>query len=135
MLIATASGSDDQRRHVFGGLNRFLTWCCQQELIEVNPCDRIAKRDRPGPGKSRDHVPSIATLKAIWAAVEDEDESARDLIRFMLLLPLRRNEASGLRWSEVLPDRIRIAANRMNERKKAAELPLSPAALAHPRGA
>lgn len=88
MLIANASGSDDQRRHIFGGLNRFMAWCCHQELIEANPCDRIAKSDRPGPGRSRDHVPSIATLKAIWAAVDDEDEFVRDLVRFMLLLPL-----------------------------------------------
>ena len=65
ILIATARGSDDQRRHIFGGLNRFLTWCCRQELIETNPCDRIGKQDRPGPGRSRSHVPSIATLKAI----------------------------------------------------------------------
>jgi integrase len=47
-----------------------------------------------------------------------------------LFLPLRRNEASGLRWSEVWPDRIRISAFRANEHKKAAELPLSPPARA-----
>jgi integrase len=47
-----------------------------------------------------------------------------------LFLPLRRNEASGLRWSEVWPDRIRISAFHANEHKKAAELPLSPPARA-----
>jgi integrase len=129
MLVETAPGSDDQRRHIYGGLSRFLAWCCRQELIAANPCDRIGRQDRPGPGKSRDHVPSIATLKAIWAAVEDEDEVARDLIRLMLLLPLRRSEAAGLLRSEVLPDRVRIGARR-TKNGEAHELPLSAPALA-----
>ena len=70
----------------------------------------------------------LATLRAIWGAAEHEP--GRDLFRFLLLLPLRRNEASGLRWSEVWPDRIHISAYRANEHKKAAELPLSPPARA-----
>jgi integrase len=52
------------------------------------------------------------------------------MIRFMLLTPLRRKEASGLKWSEVdlQRGRIRIEANRVKQRE-AHELPLSQAAL------
>jgi integrase len=131
MLIATSPGSDDQRRHIFGALNRFMDWCCKQELIKVNPCANIDRRDRPGPGKSRDHVPSILTLKSVLAAVDAEDELARSLTGFMLFMPVRRSEASGLLWSEVDFDqgRIRIQASR-TKNGHAHELPLSPPARA-----
>jgi integrase len=130
LLAETAPGSDAQRRHMYGAFNRFMNWSRKQTLIETNPCDALDRQDRPKPARARDHVPSIATLRAIWAAVEHEP--AGDLLHFLLLLPLRRNEASGLRWSEVDFDqgRIRIAANRTNAHKKADELPLSPPARA-----
>ena len=50
---------------------------------------------------------------------------------FLLIMPVRRNEASGLRWSEVDFDqgRICIGADRMKARE-AHELPLSPPAQA-----
>jgi integrase len=129
MLVETVPGADAQRKHVYGGLNRFLKWCRKQSFIETNPCDALDRTDRPGPGAARDYVPPIATLRAIWTAAKAEQ--AGDLLRFLLLMPLRRNEASGLRWSEVDlgQGRIRIAADRMKARK-AHELPLSPPALA-----
>jgi integrase len=127
LLVETAPGSDAQRKHIYGGLNRFLKWCRRQGDIETNPCDALDRSDRPRPGAARDYVPPIATLRAIWTAADGEQGC--DLLRFLLLMPLRRNEASGLRWSEVGQDRIRIAADRMKARK-AHELPLSPPALA-----
>jgi integrase len=129
LMIETAPGADAQRRHIFGGLSRFISWCRKQGLVETNPCDALDRSERPKPGAARDHVPTLATLRAIWAAAADE--CAGDLLRFLLLLPLRRNEASGLRWSEVDLDqnRIRIAAHRMKARQPH-ELPLSPPARA-----
>jgi integrase len=129
MLVETTPGSDAQRRHIYGGLNRFLSWCRKQGLIETNPCDALDRSDRPKPGAARDHVPSISTLRSLWAAAEHEP--AGDLLRLLVLVPLRRNEASGLRWSEVDFDqgRIRIAAHRMKARE-AHELPLSAPARA-----
>jgi integrase len=128
LILEKTSGSDTRRWHIFGALNRFLKWCRKQGLIDINPCDALDRDDKPKPGAARDHVPSIATLRAIWAAAEGEP--GRDLLRFLLLLPLRRTEAAGLRWSEVDFDqgRIRIAADRI--KKSAAQLPLSPAARA-----
>jgi integrase len=60
-----------------------------------------------------------------------EDEPMRDLVRFLLLIPLRRDEGAGLRWSEVDLDRgrILIAAERMKN-GEAHELPLANPALA-----
>ena len=127
LLIEVTPGSGAQRQHVYGSLNRFMSWARKQGLIEGNPCSDLDRADRPRPSKARDHVPSLATLRAIWRAVEDEPQ--RDLVRFMLLVPLRRNEAGGLTWREVdFPQgRVRVAAHRMKARTPH-ELPLSPPA-------
>jgi integrase len=129
LLAETAPGSDGERRHVFGGLSRFLTWCRRQGLIETNVCDALHRDERPKPGKARDNAPPVDELRAIWAAVEDEP--TRDLVRFLLLVPLRRDEAAGLRWAEVDIDRKRIciAGDRMKN-GAAHELPLSEPARA-----
>ena len=129
LMVETAEGSAGERRHVFGALFRFLSWCRKQRLIEHNPCDDFDRSERPKPGKARDHVPSIEELRAVWAAADDEP--MRDLIRFLLLTPLRRAEAAGLLWSEADLDkgRILIRADRMKN-GEAHELPLSPQALA-----
>jgi integrase len=129
LMLETAEGSAGELRHVFGGLSRFLSWCRKQSLIEHNPCDYFDRNERPKPGKARDHVPSIKELRAVWAATANEP--MRDLIRFLLLTPLRRDEAAGLLWSEVDLDkgRILIRADRMKN-CEVHELPLSPSALA-----
>jgi integrase len=129
LLVETAPGADAQRRHIFGGLNRFLGWCRKQGQLEHNPCADLDRDERPRPGKARYHVPTVATLHAIWSAAEGEQ--ACPLLRFLLLLPLRRNEASELTWREVnlAQGRICIAADRMKA-GEAHELPLSPTARA-----
>jgi integrase len=127
LMVETMKGSDAERHDVFGGLARFLSWAHRQGLIEANACGAFDRHERPKPGKARDNVPSLEQLRAVWNAVEDEPR--RDLVRLMLLMPLRRKEAAGLRWSEVdLPrGTIRIVADRMKNRE-AHELPLSTAA-------
>ena len=129
LMVETAEGSAGERKHVFDELSRFLSWCRRQGLVEHNPCDALDRDERPKPGKARDHVPSLKILRAVWAAVEDEP--MRDLVHSLLLVPLRRDEAAGLLWSEVDLDegRVLIGADRMKN-DEAHELPLAPQALA-----
>jgi integrase len=124
LMLETMEGGDFERRHVFRGASRFLAWCRRQGLIERNPADDIDPSERPRSGRSRDNTPSLAVLKSVRGAVADELQ--RDLVEFLLLTPLRREEGAGLRWSEVDLDqgRIRISAARMKNRS-AHELPLS----------
>jgi integrase len=129
VMVETADGSAGERRHVFGALSRFLSWCRRQELVEHNPCDALDRDERPKPGKARAHVPSLKELRAVWIATTDEPQ--RDLVCFMLLAPIRRDEAAGLLWSEVDFDKghILIGADRMKNGQPH-ELPLARHALA-----
>ena len=117
---------------MFGALNRFMDWCVE---ARTDPRQSLSTAstvttDR-APGRSRDHTPSIATIRRAWDAVEDAPDHVRALIRFLLLNPLRREEAQGLLWSEVNLDekRITIRAERMKGRQPHS-LPLSEPALA-----
>jgi integrase len=129
LMVETADGSAGERRHVFGALSRFLSWCRRQGLVEHNPCDALDRGERPKPGKARDHTPSLKLLRAVWTAAEGEPQ--RDLVRFLELVPLRRGEAASLLWREVNFDkgRILIGANR-TKNGEVHELPLAPQALA-----
>jgi integrase len=130
-MLDDLDASDAERRHVFGGLQRFMSWCCKRALATGNPCDGFDRDERPKPGKGRDNAPDIETLRSVWRAVEHEAASIRDLMRFLLLTPLRIGEASGLQWGEVDLTRgwIRIDRARMKNGEPH-ELPLSEPALA-----
>jgi integrase len=116
---------------VFGAFNKFMDWCVKRELIPINPCDGIDREDRPRPGRARDHTPSIVTIRCVWNALNAAPDYIRALICFLLLVPLRREEAWGLLWSEVNLDekRITIRAERMKNRQPHS-LPLSELAIA-----
>ena len=125
-MLDSLDASDAERRHVFGGLQRFMSWCAKRGLAAANPCDDLERDERPKPGKARDNAPDIDTLRKVWRAVESEAPSLRDLTRFLLLTPLRRDEAAGLRWSEIdlVRSWIKIDGARMKNGEPH-ELPLS----------
>ena len=129
VMLETMQGSDGERDLVFRGLDRFLSWCVKQGLVETNPCATLDRDEKPRGATARDHVPTLEELYAVWTAVENELQ--RDLVRFLLLVPLRRNEAVGLAWSDVDLQlrRVRIPAHRAKNRE-AHELPLSAPAMA-----
>jgi integrase len=129
-LLERMDESPSERQHIFGALDRFLRWLRKRDIISVNPCSVVEADERPRLIVKRDYVPTIAELRAVWRAVESLSEVTRDLVHFMLLVPLRRGEAAGLRWSEVdfTEGWIRIAGPRMKNRKRH-ELPLAGQAL------
>jgi integrase len=131
LMIDAVDSSAFERVEVFGALNKFMDWCVKRGLIAANPCDGVDREDRPRPGRSRDHTPSVATIIRAWEAVEDAPDHIRTSFRFLLLNPLRREEAWGLLWSEVSLDqkRISIRAERMKNRQPHS-LPLSAPAIA-----
>jgi integrase len=131
LMLERVDSSAFERLEVFDALYKFMDWCVKHELIPANPCSSIGRDDRPRPGRSRDHTPPVATIRRAWDAAEDTPDHVRALIRFLLLNPLRREEAQGLLWSEVdfNEKRINIRAERMKGRQPHS-LPLSEPALA-----
>jgi integrase len=129
-LIRTMDASDSEVRHAFGALSRFLGWMIEEGLIGANPCDAVPRKQRPKPGRDRHYVPSLEELRAVWTAVEDEHVAVRDLVRFAVLTPLRRDEIAELTWGEVdvSERKLRLPAGRMKN-KLPHDMPLSDAAL------
>jgi integrase len=76
------------------------------------------------PEKARERTLSDVEIKAIWQATNAAEDHSR-VVRLCLLTGCRREEIAGLRWSEVLADKIAIHADRMRG-KLPHEIPLLP---------
>ena len=132
LMVDKVDSSAFERRHVYSALDRFLTWCAKRGLIPAQSLlsASILTTGRR-PGRSRDHTPPVATIGQAWGAVENAPAHVRALYSLLLAIPLRREEAQGLLWSEVDLDekRVTIRAERMKNRQPHT-LPLSEPALA-----
>ena len=80
------------------------------------------------PEKARERTLSDFELRTIWTATEGDGDYLR-IIRLCALTGCRREEIGGLRWDEVLPDRLLIGAARMKA-GNAHEVPILPAITA-----
>jgi integrase len=76
------------------------------------------------PERARERTLNDAEIRVIWNATNTGEDYAR-IVRLCLLTGCRREEIAGLRWSEVLADKIAIGADRMKGRLPH-EIPLLP---------
>lgn len=91
-------------RHRFGALSRFYDWALDEGHALNNPCGQLSKARRPRPPKSRPVFHTKKELGLLWRAVQEADglhQVHRDLLQFLIVVPCRRGEAAGMRWSEV----------------------------------
>ena len=91
-------------RHRFGALSRFFDWCQDEGHIAVNPCNLLAKARRPRSVAPRQQYLPAADLARLWHAAGKAKALQpvhRDLIRFLIAIPCRRNEAAEMDWSHV----------------------------------
>ncbi len=108
-------------------IRRIYNWGIEQEIVTVNPCQRISK---PGVERKRDRVLSDDEIKAVWNALEGETPRMRDLFRLRLLTAQRPGEVSRMRWEDIdmssgwwtIPPEF--SKNSLSHR-----VPLSPAAM------
>jgi integrase len=100
-LLATAEGVTTARKR-FGPLSRFLDWCVDAGHIRTNPCTGISRQARPKAPQERTHYLSPDELARLWRASERLREPIwRDLVRFLIVVPARRNEAAKMEWQHV----------------------------------
>lgn len=86
----------------WGALSRFLEWCVDEEIIETNPSALVPKSRRPTAPEPRDNVASLAEIAAVWHATQNEpDPALADLVRFLCLVPCRRQEAARIEFEDV----------------------------------
>jgi integrase len=125
--VAQRSGPIAANR-VRAALSALWTWGLRTGLIEAdsNPVAFTLRN----PERTRDRVLDDDEIKAVWTATADDTDYSR-IVRLCLLTGCRREEIAGLRWDEILADRIVIRPNRMkgNLPHEIALLPMIAAAL------
>jgi integrase len=84
------------RNRVRASLSSLWTWAVQEGLVEHNIVTGTGRADE---GASRDRVLSEAEIKALWAALGDDDFSLA--LRLLLLTGQRKSEIGNLSWNEV----------------------------------
>lgn len=113
--------------HAHGSLSGYFTWLMGEGLLEQNP---ILYTNKPETRPARDRVLSEAELRALWSALQADDDYS-DIIKLLILTFCRRDEIGGLRWDEINFEKalIEIPAERMKN-KKPHQIPLCGLALA-----
>ncbi len=119
-------GSLTMARRVAAYIHRLFRWSVSRGIIEFNPAADLPK---PGREISRERVLTDDELKAVWKAAGEVGWPYGDAIRLLILTGARRGEISGLRWSEVQDDCLRLPGER-TKNGEAQTFPLSKPALA-----
>lgn len=132
-MLAKMPNRSSETRHVFGALSRFCDWLLANDLIPVNPCDRISRRERPKTPPSRERSPEISELARIWQAAGQEEMGP--LVKMMLLVPARRGEMARMHWRDIdLSRRVWSQPSNITKNRLSHKFPLSDLALDLLRG-
>lgn len=83
-------------------LHKMFNWAISKALIEYNPVTHTERLKE----KSRDRILDDEEIRKLWAATGDS--MAGLALRFVLLSAKRPGEVSGLRWSDIRDDVIRL---------------------------
>ena len=115
-----------QADRTLGVIRRIFNWHAGRSDTFNSPIVRGMGRTKPA-SRARSRVLSEDELQRVWAAAGATSGPFGALVRFLLLTAARRNEASGLRWSEITADGWLLPAVR-NKTKVDLLRPLSQAA-------
>jgi integrase len=123
---------DATARLRWGALSRFLEWCADEEIIETNPSALVPKSRRPAAPEPRDNIADLTDVAAVWHAADNEPTPAlRDLVRFLCLVPCRRQEAARMEFDDIdFHSREWRAPGHKTKNGKVHTLPLPDAVLA-----
>lgn len=96
-----------EANRTFTSLRGFFRWCRQAGLRTDDPTELLVKPTKEEPSVQRrkagtDPLLDMGELRQLWEAAPALPGGVLpDLLRLLLLLPLRRDEITDLRWSEV----------------------------------
>lgn len=101
-LLRAEAGRAAVARHRFGAISRFFDWCMDEGHVGANPCASVSKAKRPKPPAARRRYLTPEQAAQLWKATEKMEEAVhRDITRFLLVVPCRRNEAARMDWSQL----------------------------------
>jgi integrase len=116
-----------QTNRVHTALSGIFTWALDAGLITSHPMVRMRRKVPEG---ERPTILTLDQLVAVWNAAGEIPSTAGDISRLLILLACRREEATGMRWSELnLPaTEWHIPAER-TKGKRARTVPMPPVAV------
>jgi len=91
-------GFGAQVNRVQRAISGVLSYAVDADLIEVNP---LAGLKPQVVEKARERTLSLDELAAVWKAAEGVSATPRAIVRLLMLTGQRREEVSGLGWSEL----------------------------------
>lgn len=142
MAFAKADPKPVEANRVHTSLRGLFRWCVEAELRDDDPSALLRKPTKEEPSAVRRREGSeplldMGELAKLWNAAPSLPGAVLgDLLRCLLLVPLRREEWTGLQWSERRTNftadgwrgpALRLPASRMKGRREAI-VPLSSAA-------
>ena len=120
--------SPSSARSLWAQLRRMFAWCVERMLIEQSPC--VGLRGPPAVA-SRDRWLNDSEVRLLWRALETIGGPFEPLFKLLLLTGQRREEVTGMRWSELDLTRAEwIIPKERSKNKEAHAVDLAPAALA-----
>ena len=129
-MLSLHSDHPSTARHRLGALKRFFDHLVEAGHADGNPCERIAKRQRPKPSKPRTRYYSAAETQRLWATAEQIPAAYGSYLRAMLYCPLRASEMANMRCSNVELDNKRLVLSALETKNgDPFSMPLSDAAV------
>lgn len=94
-------GAGVQANRVLAAVRKLFSWACERDILVVSPAAGVKP---PTPEASRERVLSDDEIRLLWKACGRVGYPFGPLTKLMLLTGTRRDEAAGLRRSEVSGD-------------------------------
>jgi integrase len=108
-------------------VRKLFNWAVSRDIIAASPCAGVKP---PTPERSRDRVLSDDELCAVWQAADKLSGPFGALVKFLILTGQRRDEAAGVRWSELdLDSRLWTIGKERTKNGRTHDVPLSPQAV------
>jgi integrase len=105
LLVHLHAARPATARHRLGWLVRLYKWLMKVGAVDASPA---AAEEAPPPPAPRTRVYSAAEVKALWAGADGLPPPRRDLLRLLLLLPLRREELASTTIGDIRPNGDRL---------------------------
>jgi len=120
-------GAPKMANRTLAALRKLFNWAVSRDILAASPCAGVKA---PAPETSRDRVLSEDELARIWRAAEAGGYPFGDLVRFLILTGVRREEAGGASWGEIDLDARQWAIPAARTKNKRAHVvPLSVGAV------